>query len=122
MLDRDGYAMLLAIGDFYHFYRTYADVLLEASMRPLDSVSSVKYHTLLMLAKEQGEEIIDGVVPESYFAEEMEHCPICKKAATDRSVFCDNCNLCFHMRCLKMKKEPKGHWYCEKCCRLCEKI
>ena len=86
-------------------------------MRPLDYVSSVKYHKLLMLAKEEGEEIIDGVVPESYCAEEMEHCPvmmwtmcdekICKKAATDRSVFCDNCNLCFHMRCLKMKKEPK---------------
>lgn len=33
LLDRDGYAMLLAIGDFYHFYRTYADVLLEVESR-----------------------------------------------------------------------------------------
>ena len=29
-----------------------------------------------MLAKEEGEEIIEGVVPESYFTEEDVHCPV----------------------------------------------
>ena len=92
-------------------------------MRTLDYISSVKYYTLLMIAKEEGEEVIEGVVPEGYFAEENEHCPvmmralrdgkICRKVATDRSLFCDNCNRCFHMRCLKMKKEPKVGCRCE---------
>ena len=27
--------------------------------------------------------------------------------ANDRALLCDNCNRCFHMKCLKIKKEPK---------------
>ena len=54
------------------------------------------------------------------------------KTQNDRDLLlCDNCDKAYHMKCLKLKKQPEvvewpwsdlqGRWYCTKCIEECEK-
>ena len=67
-----------------------------------------------------------GLVPEGYTAEEWNEkvetmpCELChsnEQENDDEFLLCDECNLGFHMFCLKppLKEIPAGSWFCPKC-------
>ena len=42
----------------------------------MDYIASLKYYTLLMKAKDDGEDIVEGVVPDSYFDQGDAKCSV----------------------------------------------
>ena len=33
----------------------------------------------------------------------------------ERWIFCDTCEVWFHMVCVKLNRAPRGHWSCSAC-------
>ncbi|KAK2731208.1 origin recognition complex subunit [Colletotrichum kahawae] len=61
---------------------------------------------------------VEGGPAEEEESEDEDVCVVCSKPdskAGNKILFCDGCDRCYHQKCHKVPKVPKGDWYCDDC-------